>query len=359
MMKEMLNRKQEQQVELGATAIQAGGDVIINSGLTVTDVKVLAMDVFRANFHELSGLAKETAGRRAEEITEQFLKKLQEINPDGLNKASDPDFQISLLTVQKEFARSGDENLGDLLVDMLIDRSECNTRDLMQLVLTESLQTVPKLTDNQIAALSIRFRLAHTETYGLKNDDLFGQFLDQNIEPFIKNIPQTDIEYRHLEFAGCGSISLASGELETILGTTYQGLFMKGFDKSETVQEVWEQVPKFIEQLILVPCLNDQTKFQISSTVTNQEKLAPWMDTLGAEDLLRNEITRLFDLRKMKGREVKEKCIGLRPYMDTLFKTWAETPLRSFNLTSVGMAIAHANIRKSLGEFADLSIWIK
>ena len=118
-------KDQNQQVSDSGTAIQAGGSVtLINTGLSYSDVREVALDVFRANFFELSGIAKDTARARAEQVTEEFLSKLEKENPNGLGKANDPDFQYALFTVQREYARTGDKDLGDLLVDLLVDRSK-------------------------------------------------------------------------------------------------------------------------------------------------------------------------------------------------------------------------------------------
>src|SRR5690625_3839510 len=96
-----------------STNIQAE-EININQGLSYSEVKEVALDVFKSNFYELSGIAKETARERAETITEEFLQKLNDENPSGFKKADDPDFQHALFTVQKEYARTGDEQLGDL-----------------------------------------------------------------------------------------------------------------------------------------------------------------------------------------------------------------------------------------------------
>ena len=70
----MLNREQQQQGGEGATAVQAGGSVIITQvGLSYSEVRDVALDVFRANFYQLAGPAMETAKARAQEITEDFL----------------------------------------------------------------------------------------------------------------------------------------------------------------------------------------------------------------------------------------------------------------------------------------------
>jgi hypothetical protein len=229
----MPSKPQEQLVGTGSAAIQAGRDIQITTGLSYNDVREVALDIFRANFYELAGEAAETAKNRAEQITEKFLSQLQEENPDGFQKAVDPDFQYSLFTVQKEYARNGDKELGHLLVDLLVDRSKQEQRDILSIVLNESLATAPKLTESQLAVLAVIFMLKYTQNHGIGNHEMFGAYLDANVSPFAAKLPTTTASYQHLEFCGCGSVGVLAKTLEDILGTTYQGLFVKGFDRSE------------------------------------------------------------------------------------------------------------------------------
>jgi len=60
----------------------------------------------------------------------------------------------------------------------------------------------------------------------------------------------------------------------------------------------------------------------------------------------------------MSQTEVKEKCTAIRSYMSGLFETWPGSLMTKFTLTSLGIAIGHANIKRLIGEFANLSIWI-
>jgi hypothetical protein len=48
----------------------------------------------------------------------------------------------------------------------------------------------------------------------------------------------------------------------------------------------------------------------------------------------------------------------LRPYMASVFEIWSNSSMKSFTLTSVGIAIGHANVKRLVGEFANLSLWI-
>lgn len=223
--------KQEQRSGDNSTNIQAG-EIAIYQGLTYAEVKTVALDVFRANFYELVGKAKEVARERAEEITEKFLRKLFAENPKGSLKADDPDFQYSLFTVQKEFAKTGDKDLGDLLVDILVDRSKHEQRDLIQIVLNESLKTAPKLTTDQLAALSIIFIMRYSRHTAVTNHHFLGQFFDTFIMPFLDKLNKKMTCYQHLELCGCGSLSIGGFNIIENLGNIYQGLFIKGFDHS-------------------------------------------------------------------------------------------------------------------------------
>jgi hypothetical protein len=57
--------------------------------------------------------------------------------------------------------------------------------------------------------------------------------------------------------------------------------------------------------------------------------------------------------------QVNAKLDSLAPFMPKIFADWESSNLKSFDLTSVGIAIAHANIKRFAGEFARLSTWIE
>jgi hypothetical protein len=350
----MLNKDQEQNVAEGSTAIQAGGNVTITkASLTYAEVRDIALDVFRANFYELAGVAKETAKSRAEEITEEFLSKLQKEYPAGLEKSHDPDFQYALFTVQKEYARNGDKDLGDLLVDLLVDRSKQEQRDILQIVLNESLSTEPKLTENQLAVLAVIFLFKYTQNFGVGNHQMLAKYFDKHVAPFASKVVKNMACYQHLEFAGCGAIGLGERNLESILGITYQGQFLKGFEEKEVTDR---GVSIGLDPRFFIPCLNDPSKTQVRANSKELLDKAFEEHAITPED--RTKISALFDVGKMNDTEIKDKCIEIRPFMSELFETWSESAMKNFTLTSVGIAIGHANIKRLVGEFANLSIWI-
>ena len=350
----MLSKDQEQNVSEGSTAVQAGGNVtIIQAGLSYDDVRSAALDVFQGNFYKLAGVAEKTARMRAEEITEDFLTKLQKENPAGIKKSQEPDFQYALFTVQKEYARNGDKDIGDLLVDLLVDRSKQEQRDILQIVLNESLNTAPKLTESQLAALAVIFLFRYTQNFSISNHQTLGDYFDRNVYPFASKIVKNMACYQHLEFCGCGAIGIGERNLESIMGLTYQGQFLKGFDEKEIGDKGISigNDPRFFR-----PCLNDPGKLQVKANSHELLVKAFEAEVITPDD--RSKITALFDLGKMNDNEIKDKCIAIRPYLADLFDIWSESAMKNFTLTSVGIAIGHANIKRLVGEFADLSIWI-
>lgn len=350
----MLNKNQNQEVADGSTAIQAGGDVTVTKlGLSYSEVREVALDVFRTNFYELSGEAKQIAKTRAEEITEEFLSKLQKEHPAGLTKAQDPDFQYALFTVQKEYARNGDKDLGDLLVDLLVDRSKREQRDILQIVLNESLNTAPKLTESQLAVLAVVFLFKYTQNYSIGNHEMLGEYIDKHVAPYASKVVKNQACYQHLEFSGCGSISLGSIDLAELLGRTYQGQFLKGFDATEITAR---GISSGQDGRLFIKCLNDPLKIQVRAN--SHERLDEALETFAIHPEDRPKIKGLFDTGKMTNEEIKSKVISIRPYMAELFQVWSDSPMKNFTLTSVGIAIGHANVKRLVGEFANLSIWI-
>ena len=118
-------------------------------GPSLEEVRTVALDVFRANFLELQGIAADVARARAEAITEAFISHLQDRSPQALQAAANPDMQRALFAAQREYACSGDADLEQALVDLLVERAERADRSIEAIVLNEAINSVPKLTPAQ------------------------------------------------------------------------------------------------------------------------------------------------------------------------------------------------------------------
>lgn len=344
-------KKQNQRAGDSSLNIQAD-NVTLASGLSYPEVRQVALDVFEANFYKLAGVAQETARLRAEEITDKFISELKARNPEGAAESQDPDFQYSLFTAQLGYARSGEEKLADLLVDLLVDRSKQKENGLLRIVLNESLQVAPKLTSDQLAILSVVFSLKYTKYLRMNSFEAIKHYLDYRIAPFVPALPERQSAYQHLVYAGCGTISVGGVQIGKIFRNGYPGLFTKGF----TLDQLPEEVDSETVRPILTKCLHDSDKLQLSAVdddVCRSEAAKAGIPEEALPPLLKLQNDAL-----MAHNEIEDFLRTLHPCAEKLLTIWEKSPLKYLTLSSVGIAIGHANCRKVTGDSDNLSIWI-
>lgn len=331
-----------------------GQSIVINQGITYQDAKNIAIDVFKSNYLELSAKAAETAKQRAEELVDDFLNEVQKRNPKSINAMENPGMQYAIFTAQKEYAKTGDKDLSDMLVDILVDRAAQQERNLKQIVLDESLSIVPKLTLSQLDTLTIIFILKYSRNIQIGSVPLLKKYFEDYILPFTSTLSKEASLYQHLEFAGCGSISIGSSNIETIISHTYKGIFSKGFTKEEFEKT---EIPFDKYPQIIIPCLQDNTKFQLAAI--DDDALTELAKALNVQDAELNKVKPLMNKNQMNETEIKELLKQQGEFMNSLLDIWDNSHLKNMTLTSVGIAVATANLRRKTGISVDLGIWIK
>ena len=123
-----------------AINVAAGGNVVIyKAGLTYSEAKELALDVYRSNALELSGIAERIARDRVDEFTADFLERLRVSHPQPPETLGDPDMQYALFDAQRHAARSATKGLDEILLDLLVQRATSKQEDLLQIVLNEAI----------------------------------------------------------------------------------------------------------------------------------------------------------------------------------------------------------------------------
>lgn len=216
----MIGNKKEIHAGDDSTNIQGQNVTIQHNGLSYTDVKEVAMDVFKSNFYDLGQTVEKIINERAEEIINEYLKRLISKNPEALKKTEDADLRFIIYEAQKNHARRGDKEIAHLLVDMLIERTETKEETLVKIVYNEALEILPKLTLKQINILTVIFILRY-----VKLDNAFYiEQLNLAIKKFAKVVPEEEFFYQHLQYAGCVSISVGEVNFVNLLKTYYPNL---------------------------------------------------------------------------------------------------------------------------------------
>ncbi len=347
-----MSDKQVQRAGDGSLNIQARD---ISVGLSYSEARQAALDVFESNFIRLSDVARETASQRAQELIDAFLTSLRARADSLLNAAAElrnPDMQYALFVAQREHARAGDSDLRDLLVSLLVDRASIPDRSLLQIVLNESLAVAPRLTLDQMDALSLVFVLRYVRRRNLHSPEHYLEYLDSYIAPFVASITKRDSTYQHLAFAGCAILDISHVEIEKIARDTYPGLFTTGIPRP-----IFDSLfPQGIPEGVLIGSFHSPGRLQVRAV--NEDDIRE----MGVRMQLAPEVVgRLVQLQKdsvMKESDIRSYILRERPALERLFDVFDNSSMRHMRLTSVGIAIAHANLERRTGRRLDLSIWI-
>ncbi len=317
------------------------------------DARQIALDVFNANFLKLSESAGKIALIRTQEITEKYLNKLFAKDPALLQSMEDPDMQYALFTAQKEYARTGDSELADLLVDILVDRTAQTERSVLKIALNESLEIAPKLTVEQYNVLSIIFVIRYTKRLGINNIKNFGDYLRSVILPFTDNIRSDDPCFQHLDYAGCGSVQLSKHAMGELFRVIYPGLFWRGAHPKE-IEELKEKYN--IPSDLIIACHNNSELFQFKAI--DEETLKKTCENLNLDEQATKHFISFQKSHLLNEDQACDLVLSVVPELKDFFGLWNSTSLSRFTLTSVGIAIAHANIRRRIDENFNINIWV-
>ena len=180
--------------------------IVLRQGISYAEARTIAIDVYKDNFLRLRNDAAKLAIQRAEELTDSFLSELHRRKPEAISSMSDPGMQTTLFAAQKEYARTGDQDLEQLLVDLLVDRATQEQQSIERIVLDGSINVAPKLTVVHLDSLSVVLLLTRTKQESIQTPSKFKNYLQDTLLPFIDNLSGEMSCYEHLEYAGCGSI---------------------------------------------------------------------------------------------------------------------------------------------------------
>lgn len=149
-----LNAGTNQKVSNGSTAIQAQGDVTITNGLSAQDVKVIFELLFENQFPKIQEIARQQALINGNEFQAKVISDLHENSKRIItDKFKDPDVQALLNDALISASRKGEKSHPELLSKLIVEKVSSGNSDLKDIVITEAIGVIPKLTKEQIALM--------------------------------------------------------------------------------------------------------------------------------------------------------------------------------------------------------------
>lgn len=306
----------------------------------------------KSELEPLTQVALNTAVSRIEEYGDKLLSKIQERNPAALQSFTDPAIQFALKDAQKEYAKTADNDLAEVTIDLLIDRMDCKHRDRVSLVLDDALSKATKLTSGDLDLLSLIFLLKDSKRLDLANDKKLTEFL-VFVNQFSTHASTSNAAFQYIESLGCASLMQFSGiSLSELFRKSYPGLFAKGFPSENIPDSFTEE----IKAEVIIPCLNNPDLFQINAL--DDSRIEHFIQAGKVPEDNKAQLLDLLNNRCLNDEELKGKILKLCPEFQQTFDYWDKTRVKQLRLTSTGIMLAHANIRRKTNEKYDLSIWI-
>lgn len=342
-----------QSVAEGAIAVQTDGNVVINQqpAISTDELRDLVTKEFHAEFFKLLGMAGDIATARADAVLAKFIDRIEKSDPAIMQQASEPDFRHAIYVAQKATARAGDENLENLLVELLVQRGKEAKRNLLQIVLNESLEAAGMLTDEQIATLTLVFIVRNTTNHAVHNLSTFLSHANIQFEPYALIAARSKGTFSHLTHARCGAVSLGEATLEIILSATYPGVWQVGIAKDDPCISTLQPYARSL----LVACEHAPQLLRIN--LATEEQLLKTFKHLDLSVDDQKTLTELFNRPRLAGPQIKEICIQAAPFFAFLFELWDQSEMKNFLVSNIGMAIGHANVSRTQ-RFVPLSVWI-
>ena len=210
--------KQTQKSGNNSQNYQSNGDLYIDQanknitiinqyGITKENAKEELMQIFKDNMPKLREMAKEIVNNRVAELNDALINKIaeqeQKIAEKIFSNLSEPDMQMSILEAQKSYAKSGNKDKLDILIDLLIKKGTEKQETTTQKILNIAISTVDKINITQIKILAFMciflcIKRGYSETF---EDYLMNLQNQINIFNDIKSINKHDLIF--LEQIGC------------------------------------------------------------------------------------------------------------------------------------------------------------
>jgi len=321
------------------------------NGVSYRDVKEIALDVFKDNFLVFRNEAAEIATARATEIIEKLLERLE----DGaipLDEFATPGMQDSLFSAQKEYAMSGDEEVADMLVEILVQRAQTPEKNRFRIVLDESLKVASKLTIQQMDLLTVSHAMRHMKVLNQTTLNGLYERLDVYLS-FFDGIDEGEVDkdLSVLEYLNLGKISVEEyTNPASFFLKAYPAFFNKGFDESECL------IPELGNEDILISCLrnNKKLQFQFSEKVD----LISFLRSKSITESRINEIASFFDVNIFTPEELISEINGKVNNFSKAMSLHNNTNWKCFQLSPVGKAIAMSNFYRKTNQKLNMSTWI-
>jgi len=339
-----------------STNLQAGRDIVVTNQRSVAlySIEEVAKQLLGSVFGELPEDTKKQIQDNQKSYFQALSENLGKIikqNEDLQKVISSPDFQYISKTAAISASRSSSTELHKNLSSLITQRINNDDEDLKRIVYDEAISTIGKLTMDQLKIITLCYLLKYTSYGGIVSWETYKTYLDTHIKPFL-GFKNTNAEFQHIEYAGCGSIGIGSWDVINIHKQQYSFLFSNLTEKDQVDNLT---LPDEIKKEIVVLDTKEDKYF---IKFKNKTELEEYLKKKKIDDEITKKLVLIYESHIKNNDEVKKKIAEETDVGKELVELWEKSSLKNLSLTSVGIAIGASYFEQTTGEKIDISIWI-
>lgn len=350
--------RQDQRVATGGQAIQAEGDVNIQSGITAGQI-VEIIDSLGALVQKGEDRALILIEQRLHDFKQSLMNEFAKPENGGDAEAfREPDFQFVINQAQIGHARRGDDELKDELVKLLIQRSALDTGTRKAMILNEAIITAASLTKDEYACLAAVFLVKDVLIGGVRAADTILAIKDY-ISGFVDDVPEESHSIEYLESMRCLSLSLLNAhKFWGGLHSQYGHRLSKGVSIAELesiVKGSSAGAETFTGLIVhMHPEINGSVIFLSRNETVLRESLQGRCDPEMIEKLVA-----AYQASIPTEAEFRDRMVAEIPDLAKLEAVWSSTRLNQAVLTALGKALAHSVLTSKTTFATSLEIWVQ
>lgn len=353
---------------------QAGRDVIINSGLQVSDVVPIVKAMVQSELALYQQQAENTAQKRFEVFAQSLESAIADKVADKVGRFNEPAMQFAAREAAIGYIKTGEFSDREALIDLLIERVKEKEHSSNQMLIDEAIKILPKLSKESLATLTL---LAYRNL-------LLTQGVVQTLEKWFKSICPilellptiTKLDIACLSQADCvtGIVGLGSNSnwsksllknydvyfrheisiedaalLRDKLGLRCEGNSISFDNLSDN--------PYHIVSIIQLFSVDDVSTIKLRGINTSTyEKL---FNKIGQHELLEEVKNVIKRTQPFTEQEVISKLDSIHPNWSKAIQLFNEHPLDGYQLKPVGMYIGSRQLSKLCGHEISMDLFLK
>lgn len=331
--------------------VQTGDDSPVtinnNTGISPSTFIQLCQTLLNPEVNSYIYQAYQEAKQRFDDLSTKLKAALEELEQTKLEKIKEPAIQIAANETYTEYIRSGEEFLGDELVDLLIERMSVQEHTSKQVLVDEARRVLPKLTKPQVDVLAVfaflRFILGRPRMQFVGTLNKLGELGES-----IGKVKAIDIAL--IVQSGCATDSVLRGAdyaIAPILQGSYDPFFRKPVMKQQMLpmlQAYTEEEQKLLFQY--VGYLDEEWYYKYN-TMKFLHQYAVRMKDSG-----KSKILKAFEdmAQKMSLEEVEEFLKGINKNWEQILTLFKKDFMKTLTITPVGNYIGWRQLCKQTGE---------